>query len=70
MSEYDLKDLNHAILVLLCKSWFKNTDAYFILTRLDHHAKANEGIDARAAASLAIMDYVSEWLYQQIRVNG
>lgn len=70
VGDEELRDIHAAVLKVVCQSWFKDTDAYFILSRIDHHTKENPGLRTREAATLATIDYVTDWVFKQIRINA
>lgn len=63
-----LRNIDDAVLQLICASRFKNTDAYFLLSRIDFHMKNNSELQPREAATLATIDYVTDWAFKQMSV--
>lgn len=66
----ELRDINRAVTKLVCCSRFKNTDAFILLSRIDFYTKENPELEVREAATLAVIDYVTDWVFKQIRIVG
>lgn len=69
LSDTELQDINDAVLKLLCASRFKDTDAYKLMSRIAFHRKDNPSLSAREAATIATIEYITDWTYSQIRVT-
>lgn len=69
MSIPDTKDLYTFGLELLGDSIFCLSDAKEILMGINKATKENQGLSAREAASLALMDYTNTWLARQLTVR-
>jgi hypothetical protein len=54
---------------LVCGSIYPHTDAEEIITAIDAAAKANPDLDIREAALLGTIDYVVQWLVEQVQTD-
>jgi len=61
-----MSSLDHAAMVLLCRSRFYYTQAECILTDIQRAAEVNPDIDVREAALLATINYVSDYVADQL----
>ncbi len=64
----DLNDVNGAVLRLLGKSRFYYTDSCKILQSMKRASEKNPGIDAREAALIATIEYVSDYVADQMQL--
>ena len=55
-------------LSLLCTTRFKNEAAFTILSRIDFHCRENSKLTPREAATIALVEYVTDWVFAQTRV--
>ena len=69
LSDDELQDINDAVLKLLCASRFKDTDAYKLMSRIAFHCKDDPTLSTREAATIATIEYITDWTYSQIRVT-
>ena len=54
---------------LLATSWFYKTDAYRILKSISDIREANPELEAREAAAIAAIDYISFWVSSQMTLQ-
>lgn len=66
--ERDLGCLYSLSLKLICESRFPNAGAYDILQNIDATMKSNPSLAPREAATLAVLEYVCDWIASQVRV--
>lgn len=66
-SQLQGEQLNETVLKLLCTTRFNDPAVYFVLTRIEFHCKSNPALSAREAASIAIIEYVTDWVFSQLR---
>lgn len=69
LSSKDLEDVYDVSLRLIAKVRFYYTSAFVILTDINDGFKANPDIEVREAALLATVNYISNYLADQIAVN-
>ena len=65
-----MDDVNYTALYVLGKSRFYYTKAFDILNGIDQVSKAANGeIDVREAATLSVIDYIADFLFDQVVVS-
>jgi hypothetical protein len=65
--EDDLQCMYTLALKLVCRARFPDKAAYDILMGIDRNAKKNPHLDVREAATLAIVEYVCEWIAEMFK---
>lgn len=68
LSTEQLADIWAVSTKLVCSCIFYYTDAYKILTGIDSAVKQNPGIDIREAALLSLVEYVTDYVCDQLQV--
>lgn len=68
MGDGRLVQLEDALLSLMCGAVWPDKHSYFVLSRMDYHCKANPSLTPREAASIAVIELVTDWVAGQIRV--
>lgn len=66
--EDDLECLYTLALRLVCKARFPEKASFDILSGIDRNVRQNPQLDVREAATLAIAEYVCEWLSAQFKI--
>lgn len=64
----DFNDLHRTMRRIVCKSFFRYTDAEKILVGIENVTAKHPDMDIREAALLATIDYVSEWVCKSFEV--
>lgn len=64
----DLENVNDTCLRVMCRSRFFYTDAEKFLTSINNATKANPLIDVRTAALVATIEYVTDYVANQMQV--
>lgn len=64
----DLENVNDTCLRVMCRSRFFYTDAEKFLTSINNATKANPLIDVRTAALIATIEYVTDYVADQMQV--
>ena len=65
----ETRDLNCWALRLIAKSWFYKTDAYRILKSICDLRVTNPDLDAREAAAIAAIEYITYWISSQMVIR-
>jgi len=68
-SDAEFNDLNALSLKLICRSRFPNTHAEKILTTMERISKVNPELDVRDAGTYAVIEYVTDWICEQMLVK-
>lgn len=68
ITERDLTEPYHVALRLLCRARYYRTDAEKLLGRIDTIVKENPKLDVREASTIAEIEYVSDWCFDQMRL--
>lgn len=68
ITEEDLSCIYKLSLKLVCLARFPEKAAYDILLGIDRNAEQNKSLSVREAATLAIMEYICDWLVAQMKV--
>ena len=66
--ESDLECFYSLSLRLICRARFPQTDAEEILTSINRIAKENPKLEVREAAAVAVIEYIANWIAQQLKV--
>lgn len=66
LDEHKLSEINYISQQLICDLLFCNTDVYKILDLVNEYGKKNPNASAKEALTLAITDYVINWLFDQL----
>lgn len=69
LSDEELADIWTVCTKLVCSCVFYYTDAYKILTGIDSAVKNNPGIDIKEAALLSLVEYVTDYVCDQLQVT-
>lgn len=66
LDEHKLSEINYISQQLICDLLFSNTDVYKILDLVNEYGKKDPSASAKQALTLAITDYVINWLFDQL----
>lgn len=69
LANFKQEDLWAVARSLVCGSVYAHTDAEAVILAIDSAATANPDLDIREAALLGTIDYVVQWLVEQVVVN-
>lgn len=66
-TDAQLQNLDDSVLCLLCSTLWPEKGSYFLLSRIDFHCKQNPQLSAREAASIAVIEFVTDWVMSQVK---
>lgn len=67
-AEVDLDCIYTAVVRLVCRSRFSNTDAETVILLINEAAKNNPELPIREAATIGVIQYIAEWVAKQFKV--
>ncbi len=68
ISESELECLYTLSLKLICRSRYPQSDAEEILLTINRVAKENPKLEMREAAAVAVIEYIANWIAEQLKV--